>query len=69
LVGSEGVEQLADALPGRLDGAFGDFAQHVLELREDLLDRVDVGTSGGKNGSLTPDGPDCLEHRPALPTA
>jgi hypothetical protein len=39
----EGWEQLSDCVPDGFDGSRGGFAQHVLELGEDLLDRVQVG--------------------------
>jgi hypothetical protein len=41
--GSEGVEQLADGVPERLDGARRGGAQQRLELGEGVLDRVQVG--------------------------
>jgi hypothetical protein len=39
----EGFERLTDCGPDRLDGSRGGFAQQVLELGEDLLDRVQIG--------------------------
>jgi len=39
----EGIKQGADALPCRLDGSLGGFAQEQLELGEDLLDRMRSG--------------------------
>jgi hypothetical protein len=42
----EAVEELTDALPCGLDRAFAGFAEQGLELCEDLLDRVEVGTVG-----------------------
>jgi len=41
-VGCEALEELADASPCMLDGAFLGFAQEPLQLGEDLLDRVEV---------------------------
>src|ERR1700687_1262407 len=39
----EGWEQLADGRANGFNGACGGLAQQVLELGEDLLDRVEVG--------------------------
>lgn len=39
----EGVEECSDALPCRLDGPFGGFAQEELELGEHLFNRIEVG--------------------------
>jgi hypothetical protein len=43
LYGRELVEQLADGVPQAVPGTFGGLAQEALELREVLLDRVEVG--------------------------
>lgn len=42
----EAVEEVADAPPGGLHGALGGLAKEVLQLREDLLNRVQVGAVG-----------------------
>src|SRR5947209_20499760 len=42
-VGCKCLEELADELPERLDGARSALAQGGLELGESLLDRVEVG--------------------------
>ena len=42
------VEERADPAPDGLLGAFGGFAEQVFELCDDLLDRVQVGRTGGK---------------------
>src|SRR6185312_6895111 len=39
----KGCERLPDCGPDGLDGSCGGFAQEVLELGEDLLDRVQIG--------------------------
>ena len=54
----EGVEQRADALPRRFDGSFGGFAEQVLELGEDLLDRVEIRAVGRKEQQPRASGPD-----------
>jgi hypothetical protein len=46
LVFGEGVEQVADACRGALDGSFGCFSQQMFELGEDLFDRVEIGAIG-----------------------
>ena len=45
LGGGEALEQRADAFPGCLDAAFCGLAQQCLELGEDLLDRIELGTN------------------------
>ena len=40
------VEEVADPSPGGIEGALGRFAEQVLQLGEDLLDRVQVGAVG-----------------------
>ena len=45
-VGIEVVEEEAGSFPGCLDGSFGGLSHQVLELGEDLLDRVEVGAVG-----------------------
>jgi hypothetical protein len=42
----EGIEQLADALPGGFDGTFGSLAQEQFELGEHLLDRIEIWAVG-----------------------
>ena len=37
------VEELAEPAPDGFLGAFGGFSEQVLELGDDLLDRVEVG--------------------------
>jgi hypothetical protein len=39
----EGAEQFADSGADGFHGSGGSFAQEVLELCEDLLDRIEVG--------------------------
>ncbi len=46
LLSAEEIEQVADASPDGLDGAFVGFAELALELGEDLFDRVQIGTVG-----------------------
>ena len=40
------MEEVADAAPCGVDCAFGGFSEQVLELGEDLLDRIEVRTVG-----------------------
>ena len=40
----EGVQERADACPCGLNGSLGGFSKQELELGEDLLDRIEVGT-------------------------
>jgi hypothetical protein len=46
------IKEFADAPPGGVDGSLRGFAEQRLELGEDLLDRVEVGTVGGQEEEL-----------------
>jgi len=48
----EALEELSDASPRILDGAFLSFAQESLQLGEDLLDRIEVGGIGRQEEEL-----------------
>ena len=57
-VGGEGVDEAADAVPERREGAFGGLAQQGLEFGEGELDRVEVGRIGRQ---LEQAGAGCLD--------
>ena len=57
-MGWELTEECADLAPGRLDCALVGLAQEGLELGEDLLDGIEVGTVGRKKEQLGADGSD-----------
>jgi hypothetical protein len=50
-----GAEQLADGGEDGLEGSRRRFAQEMLELGEDLLDRVQIGRVFGEKDQLRPD--------------
>ncbi len=54
------MDERADAPPSGLDGALLGVAQQVLELGEDLLDRVEVGAVGRQKEELGASGADRL---------
>ena len=58
----EAVEEVADALPGGFDGSLGGLAQQGLELGEDLLDGIEVGTVGRQEEQLGAGGADGAAH-------
>src|SRR5579863_665830 len=68
-LGGVGSEQLADGGDDGFDGARGGVAQQVLELGEDLFDRVEVGRVFGKEEQLGPGGADGAADRFALVAA
>jgi len=54
----EGIEQGTDALPRCFDGSLCGFSEQVLELGEDLLDRIEVWTVGRQEQQARASGPD-----------
>ncbi len=58
LGGAEEIEQFADPSPGGLDAAGLGFSHEVLELCEDLLDRVQVGAVGRQEDEVRASGSD-----------
>lgn len=69
LVWREVIEQVADAPPRILDGAFGSFAHEVFEFDEDLLDWVQIGRVWRQEQKFCAGAADCLAHRQALVAA
>ena len=49
------VEAFADGLPKAFDGSLGGLSQQGLELGEELLDRIEIGTVGRKVEQLGAD--------------
>ena len=58
----EGIEQLADALPCRLNRTLGGFSQQMFELGEQLLDRVEIRAVGREEQEFCACRPDCSTH-------
>jgi hypothetical protein len=58
LLRSEAREQSADSSPSGVDGPLGGFAEQGLELGEDLLDRIEIGTVGRQEEELGAGSPD-----------
>ena len=55
---ADNVDQRADLSPSLFDGAWLCGAHEVLELGEELLDRVQVGAIGRQEDQMRPCGPD-----------
>ena len=51
---SEGVDKASDGFPEPLDGSLRRLAQQGLQLCEGHLDRIEIGTVGGRNLSRAP---------------
>src|SRR5882757_8820686 len=60
--GCEGIKELADGGADRIDGSCGCLSEQVLELGEDLFDRVQVGRVLWQEEQLGSDGADKLTH-------
>jgi len=63
------LEERSGASPGGFDGALAGLAHEVLELGEDLLDRIEIGTVGRQEDEPGAGGADGVAHRLSLMTA